>query len=178
MARRYRHRAFSLVELALVIAIVAVVAAVAVPRYADSAARYRLDLAARRVAADLDLARSLARTSSTSVAVAFLPKENFYKIEQVADLLNKPGPHQIHLGGAPYHAMLVSAEFGSTHFGSAGSNSVTFNGHGIASSGGTVVLRAGRYQKTVTLDPFTGKAKVQQPWEQPKGWPWPAPKPL
>jgi hypothetical protein len=113
-------------------------------------------MAARRVAADLELARSLARTSSSSVAVAFWPTKNFYQIEGATDLLNKGGPYEVHLGRVPYHAVLLSADFGG-----AGNKSVTFSGHGMASGEGTVVVQSGQYKKTVTLDPYTGNTQVE-----------------
>ena len=43
-------------ELVLVMVIVATLAAIAVPRYAQATSRYRADAAARRIAADLSLA--------------------------------------------------------------------------------------------------------------------------
>src|SRR5204863_23675 len=57
------RRAFSLIEITLVLMVMGVLAALAVPRYASALARYRADAAARRIVADLDLARTTARSS-------------------------------------------------------------------------------------------------------------------
>jgi len=45
-------RGFSMVELVLVVCIMAIVASMAVPRFANSLTRNRVEAAARRVAAD------------------------------------------------------------------------------------------------------------------------------
>ena len=47
-----RARAFSLIELVLVVATIAVLSAIAVPKYASAMNRYRVDLAAKRYARD------------------------------------------------------------------------------------------------------------------------------
>ena len=57
---------FTLIELVMVLAIIGLITAIAAPRYAASLARYRAESAARRVAADLALARREAAASSSS----------------------------------------------------------------------------------------------------------------
>src|SRR5438552_17658151 len=69
--RAIRDGAFSLVELMLVMAIIAVVAAIAMPRYSASLARYRADMAARRIVAALALAQAKARATSSSQTITF-----------------------------------------------------------------------------------------------------------
>src|SRR5688500_12739493 len=64
-----RARGFSLIELVLVVATIAVLSAIAVPKYADAMNRYRVDLAAKRVVADFALARSSARGSGLGQVV-------------------------------------------------------------------------------------------------------------
>src|SRR5438105_3411892 len=66
--------AFSLVELTVVLALVVIVSAIALPRYWSSAGYYRVDLAARRLAADLALAQTHARTTAQFQNVRFSPK--------------------------------------------------------------------------------------------------------
>src|SRR5688500_9245400 len=58
---------FTLIEIVMVLFIMAIVAAMAAPRYSQAIARYRLESAAGRVAADLEYARALARSTSTSL---------------------------------------------------------------------------------------------------------------
>lgn len=145
---------FNLIELVLVIAIIATLAAVAMPRYADALVRYRVDAAARRIAADLTLARAEARTASASRTIAFDTAANRYQVLGVADLDNSGSVYTLELSDEPYHATLASADF-------AGNNQVTFDGYGVPSSGGSVVVQVGNVTKTVLLDPDSGKATVQ-----------------
>ena len=59
-------RAFTLMELVVVLSTIAVLAAVAVPRYQRSVTRYRIQLASQRLARDIDWVRFQARAQSTS----------------------------------------------------------------------------------------------------------------
>ena len=148
------RRAFSLLELVLVIAITATLSAVAIPRYANSIVNYRLEMAARRIVADLDWARNNARISSASRTVTFSVDNNNYQIPNVKNLTDASTTYEVDLSGDLYRASLVSANFGGDLF-------VVFDGYGVPSSGGVVVVAAGGIQKTVALDANTARAEVQ-----------------
>src|SRR5947209_10986433 len=66
-----RCRAYSLVELVLVLVTLAIMWGIAAPRYANSMSRYRAEAAARRIASDFALARAQAKQTSTNVVVVF-----------------------------------------------------------------------------------------------------------
>lgn len=146
------QRGFSLVELVMVMAIIAMLSGIALPRYESALARYRVERAARRIVLDLAAARTEARTSNTSHVVQFGPGLEAYRIlegERVKD-----GFEVIRLSKAPYHVDVVSANFNGT-------TSVTFDVYGVPNAGGTVVLQAGDFQKTITLDADTARATMQ-----------------
>lgn len=145
---------FSLLELVLVSAIVAVLAAIAVPRYGSASGRYRLDLAARRVAADLRLAQSYAKTSSSSCTVVFDAVTERYQITNLPAPDGASGSYQVTLPAEPYRAELLSVSFN-------GGAQVTFNGWGLPDNGGTVIVAAGSRQKTIAVDGETGLVGVQ-----------------
>ena len=147
-------RGFSLFELALVLAIITTLAALTVPRYGASLVRYRVDLAARRIAADLTLAQTTARTSSTSRSVLFSVGSNTYQILDMADFNNPSVTYIIKLSDPPYNATLVYVDFG-------GDSDICFDGWGVPDSQGYVVIRVGNEQRTVNLDSETGKVTVQ-----------------
>ena len=148
------QRAFTLLELVLVLAIITVLAAIAVPRYTAAQQNFRADAAARRVVADLGLARSRANTTSTPQTVVFNLASSQYQMPGVQDLKDPANTYTVLLGAAPYQAKLVSVDFGGT-------SQATFDGYGMPNCGGTVVISAGDVQRTVVLDANSGKAAMQ-----------------
>jgi type II secretion system protein H len=145
---------FSLLELVLVLAIVAVVAAVAAPRYGRASGRYRADLAARRVMADLRLAQSYAKAASSSRTVSFSTATSQYQLLNIPAPDGAPGDYAVVLSAEPYQAVLTNTDFD-------GSSQVIFNGWGLPNKGGTVTLWAGGEQRTVVVDGVTGRISVQ-----------------
>jgi type II secretory pathway pseudopilin PulG len=145
-----RRRAFSLLEGLLVVAIVALLSAVAVPRYSRFTAQQRLESATRRVLLDLARTKRGAQLASASRQMSFFPGTESYSQTGVADM-NHPGETAtVRLDEEPYGAELVSALFG-------GDSVVVFNAYGTPDSGGTIVIRVGALQQTITVDGPTGR---------------------
>lgn len=149
-----RHRSFTLIDLVMALAVIAIVAAIATPRYANALTRYRAEAAARRVAADLDLARKTAKSSSSSRTVEFDAADDSYAIANVRELDTAGTMYRVELQDPPYQAQIASIDFG-------GDAQLTFDGFGIPDSGGFVIVQAGDYQYTIVVDPETGAAQVQ-----------------
>ncbi len=79
-----KHAAgFTLAELIIVIAILAICSAIALPDVATFSSGYRLKVAAREVATDLQFARLLAVKENTSFQVVFGP--NSYQVIRLSD---------------------------------------------------------------------------------------------
>ncbi len=151
--RRYR-RAFTLVELVMVMAIVAILSAIAAPRYQASVARARLDASARRISADLSLARSLARATSAPRSILFKAGAGTYEI---SDYYNPDRPgvaYSIDLNSAPYAVELKSVDF-------AGAATITDSGHGVPLAGGRIVLSNWWGSRKVSVDGTTGEVTSQ-----------------
>jgi len=150
-------RAFTIVEIVIVLVILGILAAAGIPRYANSLASYRVQQAAARVMADLTLAQVSARTTSVSRTITFSTATSSYSMASVqngtptTNVSSTPQEHTVNLSADPYHATLVSASFGGT-------SQVTFDRYGQPSSGGTVVIQVGAFQRTITLDANSGKA--------------------
>lgn len=144
---------FSLLEVVLVAAIVAIFAAIAVPRYGSASARRRADLTAGRVAADLRLAQAHARVASSASTVCFYPVTEEYLLTDIPAPDGASGSYRVVLSSEPYRTDLVSADF-------TGAAQVTFDGWGLPNSGGTVVVAAGSQQRTITIDGPTGVVSV------------------
>ena len=138
----------------LVAAIVIILAAVAVPRFGSALTHYRLEAAARRVAADLRLARRSARFASASRRVKFEVGDDEYTLPDMADIDHSDDTYTVSLAGEPYRAEIISADFN-------GSPNVSFDGYGRPDNGGSVVIQIGARQRTITVDADTGEASVQ-----------------
>ena len=149
-----RALGFSLVELVIVITIVSVVAAIAVPRYQNSLMRYRAVRAAKRVAADVALARTDARTTGSARSLVFDTAGDGYSIDNMTSLDRRSNSYSVDFTKGPFFVDVVSASLG-------GDATLTFSGHGIPDSGGAVVLRAGDVEVTVQVNADTGRAQVQ-----------------
>jgi prepilin-type N-terminal cleavage/methylation domain-containing protein len=163
--RQTERRAVSLLELVMVMAIIATVATIAAPRYAMSLAAYRADAAARRIVADLGMARVMARTEGRRVRVKFdnTANKDLYFFEDEPDPHDPEEDYTVDLQKDPYRAELVLIDFDTKE-------EVAFDAYGAAvkhDSGkpfagpGTIVVASGGIQKTITVDTATGKATVQ-----------------
>jgi type II secretion system protein H len=157
MVAPQRQAGFTLVELVVLLLIMAMLASMAIPRFASASARYRVDAAARRVAADLTLACRNAYQSSSSRTVTFNVGADSYELSHVGDLDRPAENYEVSLAGEPHYATIVSADF-------AGQTKIAFNGFGvpvgIEGSAGTVVIRVGDEVRTVVLDGTTGEVAI------------------
>ena len=145
--------AFSLLELVLVVCLLAIIGAIAAPRYANSLTTYRADMASKRVAADLMLARNNAWCAGAARTVTFSTTTHSYTMAGIRALDSAAADYVVQLAIDPYAATIVSAAFN-------GQPSVTFSGYGLPNAGGQVVVGAGASRKTIVLDANSGNASV------------------
>lgn len=137
----------------MVLGIISVIAAIAVPRYGNAASRYAAEAAAKRIAADLDQARELAKAASASYTVNFQTATASYDFEPIGVLSTDPAAQVVRLDREPYVVNIASVSFG-------GDATVVFNGYGVPDSGGTVQIKRGTREYLVTLSATTGKSVV------------------
>jgi type II secretory pathway pseudopilin PulG len=128
----------SLAELLIVLAIMAVLAGLAAPRYAASAQRRRFQSAALRLQADVALARESARATSSPRTLRFSTAENSYQLLG-SNALNGGQSGSVQLDEAPYQATLTYADFD-------GGLDLVFDGYGRIVAGGEVRLKIGSMQ--------------------------------
>lgn len=144
---------YSLVELILVVAIIGVLSGLAIPRYGRAASRYRADAAAKRVVADLQQAQQRGLAGSGACVLSFSTSAatltmTYPTIGGVAGR-----SVQTKLGLLPYLASIQSVDFGGT-------SSVTFDGNGRPSAGGTIVIRSGNESRTITVAAGNGATTI------------------
>lgn len=143
-----------MIELVIAMAIMAIFAGVAAPQFASSLARNHAQNAAQRIAADLALAQRVAKSSSLGQTLAFNVAANSYSVSGLSGLAGPSSAYTVLLSNDPYQSTLVSATFGS-------GSSITYDHFGQPSSGGTVVVQCGAWQKTITVDPNSGLSSIQ-----------------
>jgi len=156
--RTPRQRAFTFAELLLVMVILAVIAGMAGPRYANAITHYRLDSAAKRVAADLALARAQARSTSTPQQVIFTVSSSSYQMPGITTLDRRSTNYAVTLSANPYYATLSSVAFGAAV---PPATTVTFDIYGTPDNGGTIQLTENGMTKTITLDSASGATTIQ-----------------
>jgi Tfp pilus assembly protein FimT len=150
------HFGVTAVELVVVVLILAIIAAAAVPRYADNLMRARVDAAARRIVADLAAAQARAKATSSNQTVTFVipPQGSLYRIVGMNDPDRPGAAYAVDLTASPYQVTLNSVNLGND-------TTLVYNGYGVPDSAGTIVVQAGNFTKTVTIDSSTGMAKIQ-----------------
>ncbi len=151
-----RSRAFTLIEISVVLLLMAILAAVALPRWTEAIEQFRVTSAARRLAADLALAQASALACSRNQIVTFSLAGHYYELVNVSSLERASDVYRTRLNLDPYRSRLVSL------FGSLSDQQVVFNGFGVPSQGGSIVIACGSKQRTVFLDSESGLAQVQE----------------
>ncbi len=147
------RRAYTIIEVIFVLLIVAILSGIAAPRYAYSMSRYRSEAAARRLAADLALARSTAQQTSTSVVVTFDTLNNAYTMGGVQSMSKTSTTYSVSFASSAYRSSFATIPFTN--------NQLTFNQYGAADQSGQIVVQSGGVQHTVTVEATTGKVVVQ-----------------
>ncbi|MDX2116568.1 MAG: type II secretion system protein [Planctomycetota bacterium] len=139
--------AFSLIELVIVLVIVAMLAAIAVPRYGQSQARYRADAAAARVAADLERARDTARATSATQMFVLSGRSKYQFGASV------PSAKTVDLSGEPYGVQTAGGDLGT--------EDVTFDAFGKPSGATWFYLGLGDEWRRIDVD-ATGVVSVSR----------------
>jgi prepilin-type N-terminal cleavage/methylation domain-containing protein len=156
LRRRCARPAFTLIEVTLVIVAIAIVSAIAVPRYAGAVNRYRVEMAAKRVAADLALTRNTARTSGLGQTIEFGTPANGYSMPGLAAADGRTGDYVVKLGDEPYRVSL-----GTVTIGSAGATLLQFTRYGDPTAAASVVVTSSGYSRTIYVDGTTGRMEVR-----------------
>lgn len=148
-----RGRGFSLMELFLVLAILGVISAIAIPRFGGSMVLHRLDAAARRIAADLKLARSRAMTTSTN---------QIFRIDGAGyTLVGTPDPDH---PAQEYRVLLADAGHGVAwiYIDAGGDSDLVFSMYGAPDSAATLRIRLGDASRTILVAAETGRVEIQE----------------
>ena len=149
---RTARNAFTVIELVVVLMILGIVAAATAPSFYRSLHHHQMESAARRIKADLELVQHTARLTSRSQSITFTDR-TYTLSADVVDLDHPDAAYFVDLAASPFELDDVTLDFG-------GPTTITFNGFGTPSAGGTIVLTKGDEQRTVVLNQSTGQATI------------------
>lgn len=149
-----RRAGVSMLEIVVVVALIAIMSGVALPRFSAATARYQADLAARKVAADLEQARRNARQTGSVMTVTFDLTRDSYVIPGDSGLT---GGYSVNLRDSPYSCRISSATFAAT------GTQLTFDAWGqpTPASDNIITIRCGNQTRTVTVNGSSGVATWQ-----------------
>ncbi len=146
------RKAFSFVEVIVVLMIMGIVAAAAAPTFVRSLQYHRLESAARRVKQDLEYLQTTARARSTILACEFDGKR--YELGGNAIRhLDRTQAYEVDLGAVPYELTIVDL---------GGVTSIEFDGYGgtTAEDDVAITLWLGNNWRTVRVVAATGQISI------------------
>ena len=156
-----RRTGITLADVVIATLILGILAASAGPRYLSALQRFRLEAAARRIAADLELARRHARQTGEPQAVKFDAAADTYSLVDYPDPARPKQNYSVDLATTSYPAQLMDVSVD-------GADTVIFDRYGRPWPPAGVPLVdayidvevAARIQR-IRLNPLSGKADLE-----------------
>jgi prepilin-type N-terminal cleavage/methylation domain-containing protein len=156
-------RGVTLAELVCVVVILAILGTIAAPRLSNAWRRQRLEMTARRVMTDIQLARTQAIRDKANTIISFDIANRRYTLQGQAGNRVSSGTYTVDLRRrGDRRIQLIEADFG-------GSPQVTFNQFGVPTTGGTITLGDGVERQTLTVSSTTGRVSRTTSIEPPSG---------
>jgi len=145
---------FSLLELSIAVLITGIVAAVAVPKYMSSLNRYRTEVAAQRLAQDIEMCRRQARFTGQNVTLDISYGKNYYRILNFESPLRPGSPYEVVLGESYNSPSLCPVSNGQLMTESRTTSSdltIIFDRYGVPSQRAEIGIRCGEASSIVQL---------------------------
>ncbi len=142
-----RTDGFTLLELLVVLAVVALMTAIAAPRFAAALPGAELDSGARKLAAGLREARSMAVSTNRAVPFTLRGGANLYTIGRGGESRQLPGK------------LAITLVTGSREITGANQGSIRFFPDG-SSTGGRIELKGAGGKRSIEVDWLTGRIRL------------------
>ena len=166
MAGQTKRRGFTLVELMVVIAVIAVLATMSAPSLFHNMADYKLNGTVRAIFSTLQYARMCAASAGKEYRVRFFLDNSpqGYRLEQGNNFSGSdswaarrdyhPLPEQVRINHA--------TDYRGTH--QSGTSIIAFNPQGTASTGGVYLKNSRGKLRSVKVSSTTGRIKIENSW--------------
>jgi Tfp pilus assembly protein FimT len=151
----------SLIELSIGLGLVAIMASVAVPRYIDALSEYRIQVAAKRMAEDLQWTQRAARQTASPQSITIEPRQHRYQLSHARSLTRRDQTYQVQFDAAPYQIQIVDVQTDPPPETDANSAvTLHFDRFGQPDQAMRITLRAGQKLKTVSVASITGRVRI------------------
>jgi prepilin-type N-terminal cleavage/methylation domain-containing protein len=144
--------AFTLLEIVVVVSIIAIASAIAVPQLSSSISRARVTSAAQRIIADLARARARAIAQSKGVTITF--GRVAYEVAGDQRATQRAIPPIVELAQSPYYTQVQIVDF-------AGAASITYDMFGQPSAGGSITISSGSQSLVIKIDEGCGFGAIR-----------------
>lgn len=144
--------AFTLLEIVVVVSIIAIASAIAVPQFSSSISRARVTSAAHRIIADLARARARAIAQSKDVTITF--GRVAYQVVGDQRATQRAIPPVVELAQSPYYTQVQIVDF-------AGADSITYDMFGQPSAGGSITISSGSQSLVLKIDDGCGFGAIR-----------------
>lgn len=132
----------TLIELVIVVTIMGILAAIAIPRFAGATARRNLEIATQRLLTDLRHAQQHSLATSTSHYVAFNTATETYTVDAPSPV-GAAASYGVRMLDPPMSTRIDSTTLPSAR--------AVFDGHGLIEVSGVLVISSGPYTRTLTF---------------------------
>ncbi|TWT47571.1 hypothetical protein Pla111_11860 [Botrimarina hoheduenensis] len=146
------RRAFTLIELVIVVMLLGMFAGVAAPRYTKALSGAQLETASKRLAADLRRARAVATQTASPCTIQFRPALKAYGSTDLPDPAQAGAPLDVRLTQDGFNLSMSVTDFD-------GLNMVTFDWRGDPVNTGSVTLGHGGATRIISVL-ATGEVEV------------------
>lgn len=155
-------RGFTIVELLIVVVILSIVALTAIPMM-SSAASIQIRSASNMIAADVEYTRSMAISRGKYYSIEFNTSADSYCIKDsnTGVIIKNPLTKGDYIISFKNERRLSRVDITNANF--SGASTIAFDCLGSPNSGGTVNLKAGGINTTITVEPVTGFVTISNP---------------
>lgn len=161
LARGPCKRGLSLFELTISVLIFGILAAIAMPKYAESILKFRSESAYRRIQQDIILAQRRSRQTNTACTITFSTSSDNYTISGLTSMDRPSATYTVALGQSPYQSDIVGLATSAQPNSSLTTLAIVFDRFGMPNQGASITISAGGVNRIIDVAPISGKVSLR-----------------